>query len=138
MRYAIDTGPLVALLCKQDKYHQSVVALLSDAVTPLITTAPVLSEAMYLLKRNGLNIVPLCQMLEKNLLQIEHVDYQKRLAALLKKYEDLPTSVADASLVVLCEKQKGLKLLTMDSDFEIYRREDRTLLPLVKPSATIR
>lgn len=45
-----DTGPLVALIDRDDLYHtQSVAALNTLPASPLLTTWPCLVEAMYLL-----------------------------------------------------------------------------------------
>ena len=49
-----DTGPLVALIDRDDPYHtQSVETLSTLPVSPLLTTWPCLVEAMYLLWRGG-------------------------------------------------------------------------------------
>ena len=40
---------------------------------------------------------------------------------LLKKYNDVPMSLADACLVRLVELTQPARLLTFDSDFRIYR-----------------
>jgi hypothetical protein len=40
---------------------------------------------------------------------------------------------ADASLVVLSEQNPKASLVTVDSDFRIYRRFRREILPLIAP-----
>jgi len=44
------------------------------------------------------------------------------LVALLNKYEDVPMSLADASIVRLSELHPDAKVWTLDADFKIYRR----------------
>ncbi len=44
-----------------------------------------------------------------------------RIIELSMKYSDLPMDLADASLVVLSEKLKIKKIITIDSDYYVYR-----------------
>lgn len=43
------------------------------------------------------------------------------MLVLLRKYADLPMDLADASLVVLAERTGRDTIISLDSDFEIYR-----------------
>jgi predicted nucleic acid-binding protein len=52
---------------------------------------------------------------------------------LLEKYADVPMSFADACLVRMSETQNEPFLLTTDSDFRIYRRHGRRVIPCVLP-----
>ena len=45
----MDTGPIVALFDKDDKYHRTCIEILKGIEEPLSTTWPVLREAFYLL-----------------------------------------------------------------------------------------
>ena len=45
----IDAGPLIALFDKDDKYHKTVLDVLSHAQTVLVTTWPVITETCHLL-----------------------------------------------------------------------------------------
>jgi len=60
----------------------------------------------------------------------EHLD---DVITLLKKYADLPMSLADACLVRMTEVFSDPILLTTDSDFRIYRRHGRQVVPCVTP-----
>ena len=53
---------------------------------------------------------------------------------LLQKYADVPMSLADACLVRMSETLSDTFLLTTDSDFRIYRRHSRQVIPCVMPS----
>ncbi len=44
-----------------------------------------------------------------------------RIIELSMKYSDIPMDLADASLVVLSEKLKIKEIITIDSDYYIYR-----------------
>jgi hypothetical protein len=45
----------------------------------------------------------------------------------------VPASLADAALIRLAEINDSPLLLTTDSDFQIYRRHGRQMIPLVQP-----
>jgi hypothetical protein len=52
---------------------------------------------------------------------------------LLDKYAKIPMSIADACLVWLTEILSEPLLLTTDSDFKIYRRLGRRIIPTRMP-----
>ncbi|MGC1512064.1 MAG: PIN domain-containing protein [Acidimicrobiales bacterium] len=47
----VDTGPLVAAADRTDRHHHACLELLEIASGPLVTTAMVVAEAVYLLTR---------------------------------------------------------------------------------------
>lgn len=51
----------------------------------------------------------------------------------MKRYEDIGVSLADACLVRMSELHTNCKLLTIDRDFLIYRRDGRRTIPLIAP-----
>lgn len=53
------------------------------------------------------------------------VDDLPRIRAILEKYVDLLANFADASLVALCERIKRWDIVSVDSDFTIYRGRDK-------------
>jgi len=53
---------------------------------------------------------------------------------LLHKYEDLPMSLADACLVRMTETTADPILLTTDTDFRVYRRHSRQVIPCELPT----
>jgi uncharacterized protein len=55
------------------------------------------------------------------------------MGSFLKRYENVPASLADAALIRLAEISDSPLLLTTDSDFQIYRRHGRQMIPLVQP-----
>ncbi|MCK5153869.1 MAG: pilus assembly protein, partial [Spirochaetales bacterium] len=55
-----------------------------------------------------------------NIEAIENEDIG-RIIELSMKYSDLPMDLADASLVVLSEKLKIKEIITIDSDYYVYR-----------------
>ncbi len=59
----------------------------------------------------------------------------KRLAGLLARYASVPMSLADACLVRLAEQQAQSVVMTLDSDFRIYRKHGRQVVPTVMPAS---
>jgi len=51
-----------------------------------------------------------------------------RMIALTRKYRDRPMDLSDASLVVTSEHLGVRQIISIDRDFEIYRRADRKSL----------
>ena len=49
----VDTGPLVALLCRSDRHHAWVHERFAEIEPPLLTCEAVLSEADHLTRRHG-------------------------------------------------------------------------------------
>ncbi len=51
----------------------------------------------------------------------------------MRRYANVPMSLADACLVRMSELAAGCVLFTLDGDFRIYRRHRRQKIPLVIP-----
>ena len=58
---------------------------------------------------------------------IEPKDIQ-RIIDLTKKYNDVPMDLADASLIVASEKSGIREILTIDSDFYVYRTIEKEMI----------
>ena len=52
---------------------------------------------------------------------------------LLRRYEDTPTSLADACLVRFSELHSDCQVFTLDGDFHRNRRHRRQVIPLLAP-----
>jgi uncharacterized protein len=52
---------------------------------------------------------------------------------LMQKYADVPMSLADACLVRMTEALPDSLLLTTDTDFRVYRRHSRQVVPYRMP-----
>lgn len=69
-------------------------------------------------------------------LQIHEIDVSgiQRVIELTEKYHDQPMDLADATLVVTAEETGILEILSIDSDFLVYRANgDRVIENLFKP-----
>jgi predicted nucleic acid-binding protein len=52
---------------------------------------------------------------------------------LMKTYRNVPMSLADACLVRMTEAHENSKVMTLDSDFVVYRKSRRRVIPLLRP-----
>ena len=52
---------------------------------------------------------------------------------LLRRYRNVPMSLADACLVRMSELLNEPVIVTLDNDFKIYRRHGRQVIPLIAP-----
>ena len=131
----LDTGPLITFLARGLKHHDWVRDQWRRLRPPLITCEPVLTEAAFLLKREGQDTDPIFALLERGIIRIglEIQEQQNDLRTLMKRYRNRPMSLADASIVRLSEMQPETVVFTMDSDFHIYRRHGNKVIPLLIP-----
>ena len=60
-------------------------------------------------------------------------DEAAAVARMMKKYRDVPMSLADACLVRMTEHHPGSVVLTLDGDFRVYRRGGRESVPVRMP-----
>lgn len=60
-------------------------------------------------------------------------DNVEAVVAFLRKYASVPMSFADACLVRMSETIADPLILTTDSDFRVYRRHSRQVVPVVCP-----
>ena len=133
--WIVDAGPLVALLSPND--HQNGWALeQSQAAPPLVLTCDaVISEACFLLKRDGQEADKVFELIEAGFLRSEfdlHGEY-RAVRDLMRRYRDMPMSFADACLVRMSEIHSDSVVWTLDRDFRAYRRNRRQTISLVTP-----
>lgn len=122
--WLLDTGPLVALLSKTDSAHAACVSALERFHGHLITTEPVLTEAMHLVRRApGAQAACLDFFLQGAAVLVPMT--AERLAvckALATRYHDVPMDFADATLVALAEEFGLPAVFTLDRrGFATYR-----------------
>lgn len=131
----LDTGPLVSFLASGLEHHAWVVEQWKHLRPPLITCEPVLTEAAFLLKREGHDPDPLFSLLERRVIRIGLAveEQQADLRVLMRRYRNRPMSLADACLVRLSELHAAAEVLTLDSDFRIYRRHGNKAIPVRMP-----
>jgi uncharacterized protein len=131
----LDTGPLVSFLAAGLKHHAWAMAQWKRLSPPLLTCEPVLTEAAFLLKREGRDPDALFALLERGVIRIALAvqEEQADLRALMRRYRNRPMSLADACLVRLSEIHSAAEVLTLDSDFRVYRRHGNKVIPVRMP-----
>ena len=134
-RTLLDTGPLVAFLNRNDQWHQWAKAQMGALAPPLLTCEPVLTEACFLIQRNGGQPAKVLKKVQAGVIAValELQTEAAALEALMRRYEDTPMSLADACLVRLSELHSDCQVFTLDADFRRYRRHGRQVIPLLAP-----
>ena len=128
-RILIDSGILLSYYQQQEPLHQAVVAFFDQNAVQLITSPICIAEVLWLLGNPG---DPRVLSAQNHLLGgvsrggIEAInllpeDYA-RIAELNQRYADLPGDFADLTLVTLSERLEIAEILSLDNDFDIYRR----------------
>jgi predicted nucleic acid-binding protein len=131
----LDTGPLVSFLGSGLRHHAWAVEQWKRLRPPLLTCEPVLTEAAFLLKREGRDTDAIFELLERGVMRIA-LGVQKEqadLRSLMQRYRNRPMSLADACLVRLSEVHADAEVFTLDSDFRIYRRHGNKVIPVRMP-----
>jgi predicted nucleic acid-binding protein len=131
----VDTGPLVAWLDAADERHEWAKEQFARLRPPLTTCEAVLTEAAHLISRGGGDPQSVVSLLAKGVvvIGISVQEEAPHLQRLMQRYRAVPMSLADACLVRLVERLHGSVLMTLDSDFHIYRYHGRKLIPLLAP-----
>jgi predicted nucleic acid-binding protein len=133
----VDAGPLVALLSERDRHHAWARQAFARTKAPLHTCEAVLSEAWYLLRQSQRGQTALLELMERDLLSIDFSIMSELTAVrrLVNRYRDQPISLADACLVRMAELRDDAAVLTLDSDFVVYRKNGRQVIALIAPFA---
>jgi predicted nucleic acid-binding protein len=131
----VDTGPIVALLNARDAWHDWARNAFGHVEPPLLTCEPVLTEASYLVRKLAGGPEAVTDLVGRGVLEVAfRVDSELlALRTLLTKYRSVPMSLADACLVRMSELSPRTSVMTLDSDFKVYRRSGRLKIPLIAP-----
>jgi predicted nucleic acid-binding protein len=137
MQAIVDAGPLVAFLDRAERHHHWVKERIQELEIPLLTCEPVVTEAMFLLAQHSAAQDALLRLLQVGAIALpfrmeEHV---AELSESIRKYRSTPMSLADACLVRMAELYDRHTVLTLDSDFLVYRKHGRAPLLLMHPQS---
>lgn len=120
----LDTGPLVALLSKDDANHDRARRLFAECLPPFRSCEAVVAEACFLMRKvhtagpaevialGARGVFSIAIAVEQHWTSIE---------ALLKKYSNRPISLADACLIRCAEINEEARIATFDGDFAVYK-----------------
>lgn len=131
-----DTGPLVALINRNDPNHRICLAAARDlSDSRMTTTWPCFTEAMYLLHRAGGHRAQaaLWGLLRAGLLALHESspEERERMSRLMEQYRDRPMDLADASIVAVAERLDARRIFSLDGDFHVYRPLDGSAFEIV-------
>lgn len=119
----LDTGVIVALLDRSERYHADCVEALEGVHGPLVTCEPVIAEACYLTRNLRGAPEAILQNVADGTFQIpirlSHC--APAIQRISKKYRDQEIDLADAFLIHLASELRTGDILTLDSDFKVYR-----------------
>jgi predicted nucleic acid-binding protein len=130
-----DTGALVALLDRRERYHAWAVEESRSLRPPLLVCEPVLAELCFLISGTAGGLAAVRANLMSGAWKMDFCIAPERehVFALMGAYAELPMSLADACLVRMSELHKEARVFTLDSHFKVYRRNRRQLIPLIIP-----
>jgi predicted nucleic acid-binding protein len=134
----IDTGALLALLDRDDAWHERCSEAFRELRFPLATTSAVLAELFHLLGSNPRDVANAWHMLRSGAVTVLPItdDDAPHLERSMIQYADRPMDLADATLVRLAERESLSTVFTIDQDdFNTYRIRGKTRFRIVPAGA---
>lgn len=135
----IDTGAILALLDKADRWHVVSLTAVEKLRLPLLTSEAVLTETFHLIRRSKTEMDAVWALLRSGAIVLATIQHSElaQINALMTRYRDRPMDFADATLVFLAERESIQAILTVDqNDFATYRIAGRRrfrILPVERP-----
>ncbi|MEI9962907.1 MAG: PIN domain-containing protein [Limisphaerales bacterium] len=129
----VDAGPIVAYLTHDDNHDWAVRQF--SRFPYFETCEPVLAEACARLVYAGFDQAAAIRLVHRGVVRLSFDASANigRILQLMEKYRDQPMDFADACLVVMSEESPDSLVLTLDSDFKVYRRSGRDIIPTLTP-----
>jgi uncharacterized protein len=124
----IDTGAILALLDRTDRWHRVCVDAFQQARLPLVTSEGVLTELFHLVGENRREMESAWKFVRSGALELASIEHAElpQIHALMSRYSDRPMDFADATLVHLAKRESLSTIFTVDhADFETYRIDGR-------------
>lgn len=139
-RGLIDTGPILALLDRNDPWHGPCVETISQLRLPLMTSAAVLTEVFHLIPEGPRVLNEAWTLIRSGAIMVASLgdDDLDSVRTLMVRYHDRPMDFADATLVHLAHRESLTEIFTIDhDDFETYRIDGRRRFRVV-PDRSVR
>lgn len=132
----LDAGPLVALIDKRDRFHDWAKQAWSQIEHPLLTCESVITESCFLAQTVYGGQTGILSLLQKDVIKITFSleNEARAIDELMQRYQSVPMSLADACLVRMAELNPNSEILTLDSDFLIYRKFRDRPISLIIPN----
>jgi hypothetical protein len=129
-----DTGPLVAVVSPDDRYHELCVKTLENLPAPLLTCWPVIAEAAWLLRDYPRGFEKILESFHEGFLEILPATGSEAgaVAKIMRQYASLRSQFTDAILVYLANRENIRTIFTLDRrDFLVYRSARKSPFRLV-------
>ncbi len=128
-----DTGAIVAALDRREPTHAWAAQNFRMLPKPFLTCEAVITEACYLMRPSKNGEKDVLYLLDQGVLTISFslAGEVESIMRLMQKYADVPMSLADACIVRMSELLDGAAVMTLDSDFRIYRRRRNKPIELI-------
>ena len=130
----IDTGAILALLDRSDRWHRICVEAFQQLRLPLITSEAVLTELFHLAGDSRHEMEAAWRLLRSGAIVMSAIEDSELapIQALMSRYSDRPMDFADATLVYLAKREGLSTIFTVDHvDFETYQIEGRRRFRIV-------
>jgi len=132
MKGIADTGFIVAFGNRNDFHHAWALDVAKRISEPLLTCEAVLAEAAFHLGSSGYVL----DLVRNEMLRVAF-DCSRNLeplADLARRYENRRPDLADLCVIRMSELYPRYLVITVDeSDFRVYRRNKREVIPLLCP-----
>ena len=123
LKTIIDSGPLIALFDGSDKYHNDILTFMKAYKGKLITSWAVITEVSHMLDFNLQVQIDFLKWCEVGGIEVYNItqDEISNIRVMMEKYIDIPMDLADATLMYIANKENIKNIVSIDSDFDIYR-----------------
>lgn len=135
----VDTGAILALLDRTDRWHGACVEAFRQLRLPLLTSEAMLTELFHLVGDSRTEMEAAWKFVRSGALVLGTIEDSelRHLHGLMARYWDRPMDFADATLVYLAKRESLTVILTVDqADFATYRIEGKRqfrVLPRKRP-----
>jgi len=135
----IDTGAILALVDRSDRWHAACAGAFRQLRLPLLTSEAVLTEVFHQVGDVRAEMESAWKFVRSGALVLGAIEDSElaNVRALMSRYWDRPMDFADATLVHLAKRETLSVILTVDqTDFATYRIEGKRqfrVLPIDRP-----
>ena len=135
----VDTGAILALLDRTDRWHRLCVDTFQQLRLPLLTSEAVLTELFHLVGDSRHEVETAWKFLRSGAIRLAVIEDSElpEIQDLMLRYWDRPMDFADATLVYLARREGLITVFTVDQDdFDTYRiggRKRFRIFPATRP-----
>jgi len=135
----IDTGAILALLDRTDRWHRVCVDAFEQLRLPLLTSEAVLTELFHLVGDSRHEVEAAWRLVRSGAIVLAVIEDSElsQIQSLMSRYADSSMDFAHATLVHLAKREALSTIFTVDhADFDTYRIEGRRrfrVLPASRP-----